>query len=275
MSAPTVIEPRRGLLDLGLAELWGHRDLFYYLIWREIKVRYKQTVVGIAWAVIQPVGMMLIFSLVFGVLLKVSTGRAELPYAIFVYTALVPWTYFTHALSQANDALVAQKDVVTRVYFPRLLLPLSAVTVPLVDLVLASGVLAVLMAVYGVPVTAAIWTLPLFVLLAVGCALGMGLWLGTLNAVYRDFRFIVPFGITLMLYLSPVIYPSDRIPERFRPLYGLNPMAGVIEGFRWALLGGEAPPMQMIVVSGVAVAALLASGVIFFRRMEGTVTDVV
>ena len=274
--ATIVIQPAQGWFDFGLKGVWDHRGLLYYLVWREIKVRYKQTLIGIAWAVIQPLGMMLIFSLVFGMLLKVEPDPKWLPYSIFVYTALVPWFYFSHSLASAANSLIEQKEVITRVFFPRLLLPLSGVVVPLIDFVIAMVILFCMMAYYDIALTGAILFLPLFMLLAVASALGFGLWLSALNAMFRDFRYIVPFALMMMLYLSPVIYPSTTIPEEFQLLYGLNPMAGVIEGFRWALLGVTEPPSQKIIwMSSAAVLAILVSGLAFFRRMEGTVADVV
>lgn len=274
--ATIVIQPAQGWFDFGLKGVWDHRGLLYYLVWREIKVRYKQTLIGIAWAVIQPLGMMLIFSLVFGELLKVKPDPLWLPYPIFVYTALVPWFYFSHSLSSAANSLIEQKEVITRVFFPRLLLPISGVVVPLIDFVIAMVILFCMMVYYDIALTGAILFLPLFMLLAVASALGFGLWLSALNAMFRDFRYIVPFALMMMLYLSPVIYPSTEVPEKFQLLYGLNPMAGVIEGFRWALLGVTEPPSQKIIwMSSAAVLAILVSGLAFFRRMEGTVTDVV
>lgn len=274
MNEPVVIRPSRGWLDLGLGEVWANRELLYYLVWREIKVRYKQTVVGAAWAVVQPLGMMLIFTVVFGKLLGVRTG--EVPYPVFAFAALVPWYYFAHAVQSATTGLVEQKEVITRVYFPRLLLPMSAVAAPLVDATISMVALAAVMAWYGIVPTAAIAWLPLFAMLAVATALAIGLWLSALNAVYRDVRFLVPFGLQALLFASPVVYPSAVIKNpTWQAIYGLNPMAGVIEGFRWSLLGTGEPPSDMIFVSAAAVAALLAGGLVFFRRMEGVVADVV
>jgi lipopolysaccharide transport system permease protein len=273
--APQLIAAARAPLGAELRELWAHRDLLYFLVWREIKIRYKQTVIGAAWAVLQPVGVMLVFWLIFGKLLDVKTGVPGLPYPLFAFAALVPWFYFSHALAGATGCMVEQKEVLTRVYFPRLLLPLAAILTPLVDFALALAVLGALMAAAGIAPTAAVLALPAFALMAVASALGLGLWLAALNAVYRDFRYVVPFGIQLLFFATPIIYPSALVPERFRPLYGLNPMAGVVEGFRWCLLGAGEPPGAMVAASAAAVGLLLIGGLAFFRRMEATVTDVV
>lgn len=274
MSESVVIRPSRGWFDLGLGELWTHRELLYYLVWREIKVRYKQTVIGAAWAVVQPLGMMLIFTVVFGKLLGVRTG--EIPYPVFALAALVPWYYFAHAVQSATTGIVEQKEVITRVYFPRLLLPLASVTAPLVDAAISMVALAAVMAWFGIAPAASIAWLPLFALLAAATALAIGLWLSALNAVYRDVRFLVPFGLQALMFASPVVYPSGVIKNpTWQALYGLNPMAGVIEGFRWSLLGSGEPPGGTIWVSAAAVVVLLFGGLVFFRRMEGVVADVV
>lgn len=274
-STEHVIRPDRGWTGLDLQEIWSHRGLLYFLVWREIKVRYKQTVIGVAWALLQPLGMMAVFTLVFGMLLDVETGREGLPYALFCFAGVVPWCYFSQALSGATHSLVEQKEILTRVYFPRLLLPLSGVVSPFLDLALGMLVLAAMMGFYGIAPTGALLVLPLLLVLAVGTALALGLWLSALNALYRDFRFIVPFGLQLMFFCSPVIYSSAEVPDSIKPIYGLNPMVGVIEGFRWALIGTLSPPTTLVWVSAGIVTVLLVSGLVFFRRVEGTIADVV
>jgi homopolymeric O-antigen transport system permease protein len=258
----------------GLKELWEYRELIYFLTWRDIKVRYKQTVLGVAWALIQPLFLMIVFSLFFGRLAGISSDGV--PYPVFVYTALLPWQLFAHALSESSNSLVTNERLLTKVYFPRLVIPISSVLGGLVDFLLAFVVLLGMLAYYGiVPEGWAILTVPLFVLLAVLTALGVGLWLSALNVQYRDVRYTITFLIQLWFFLTPVTYPASLVPERWRPLYGLNPMAGVVEGFRWALLGRAEAPGALLAASLVAVVLVLAGGLYYFRRMEAIFADVV
>jgi len=256
-----------------LKELADYRELLYFLVWREIKVRYKQTLIGAGWAVIQPLATMAVFSLFFGRLAKIPSGG--LPYPLFFYLALLPWTYFAGALTGATNSVVENQRVITKVYFPRVLLPLSAVISGLVDFAIAF-VLLIGMAVYY-RVTPGPWLgfLPLFLLLAILTAFGAGLWLAGMNALYRDVRYVVPFLVQFWLFASPVAYPSSLVPARWRALYGLNPMTGVIDGFRWAVTGENPPSAALLAVSSAAVVVMLVAGLWYFRRMEATVADVV
>ena len=267
------IAPPRGWLDIDFKELWQARELLYFFVWRDIKVRYKQTAIGAAWAVIQPFMTMVVFSLFFGKLAKMDSHG--LPYPIFYYSALLPWMYFAAALQNATSVVVEQQRVITKVYFPRLVLPLSAVVSGLLDFGISFVVFLGMMAYYRIMPSPAILLFPCFLLLAVLTALGVGLWLSALNAIYRDVRYVIPFLIQFWLFASPVAYPSSLVPQRWQWLYGLNPMAGVIEGFRWALTGHGQPPNVMLAVSGGTVLLLVASGLAFFHRMEGTIADVV
>jgi lipopolysaccharide transport system permease protein len=267
------IAPRRGWFGLDARELWAYRELLYFFVWRDIKVRYKQTAIGAAWAVLQPFLTMLVFSLFFGRLAKIPSQG--LPYPVFYYCALLPWTYFAGALQNATNVVVEQQRVITKVYFPRVVLPIAAVVSGLVDFAIAFGMLLVLMVYYHITPTAAILYLPLFLLLAVLTALGVGLWLSALNALYRDVRYIVPFLLQFWLLASPVAYPSSLVPERWRWLYGLNPMAGVIEGFRWALTGQGQPSAVLLAASLAGVIVVVLGGLIYYHTMEGTIADVV
>lgn len=269
-----IINPPAGWVHLELHELWQYRDLLYFLIWRDIKIRYKQTVIGATWAIIQPLLTMVVFTVLFGRLARVSSEG--IPYPIFAYSALVPWTYFTHALNKSIDSIVNQKALITEVYFPRLILPIAAALAGLVDFVIAFLILLILMFYYSLVPTLAIFTLPLFILLVIATSLGIGLWLAALNVEYRDISNAVPFFIQLWLFATPIAYPSNLIPEPWRAFYRLNPMAIVVEGFRWALLGGTSqPPGLILLISSVSVAGLLLGGLYFFRRKEETFADVV
>src|ERR1700719_3371196 len=240
---------------LPLAELWEYRELLYFYVWRELKVRYKQTVVGASWAVIQPLMTMLVFSLFFGRLAHIPSGG--LPYPVFYYSALLPWTYFAGALQNATNKVVDNQYVITKVYFPRLILPFSGVLSGLVDFCISFLMFVAIMIYYRIHATAAMLLLPVFLLLAVLTSLGVGLWLSDLNAIYRDARYVVPFLVQFWMFASPVAYPSSLVPAKWRPLYGLNPMAGVIEGFRWSLTGtGHSPGLLLLASS--AVVALIA-----------------
>ncbi|MBD0370033.1 MAG: ABC transporter permease [Pyrinomonadaceae bacterium] len=267
------IRPVSGWSPLGLKELWEYRELLYFLTWRDIKVRYKQTALGVAWAVIQPLFMMLVFSLFFGRLAKVPSDN--IPYPVFVFCALLPWQLFAHALTESSNSLVSNERLITKVYFPRLVIPLSAVLAGLVDFAIAFLVLIAMMFFYGITPHLAVLTLPLFILLAVLTALGVGLWLSALNVQYRDVRYTLTFLTQFWLFATPVAYPSSLIPEKWRALYGLNPMAGVVEGFRWALLGRTEPPAPMLIVSSAVTLLVLVGGLYYFKRMEESFADIV
>jgi lipopolysaccharide transport system permease protein len=272
-SAIVRIEPARNFLELRLRELWSYRELLYFLMWRDVKVRYKQTVVGVAWVVLQPLLSMGVFTIFFGRLAKLPSDG--LPYPVFYFAALVPWTYFASALQNATSVVVENQRVITKVYFPRLILPLSSVVSGLVDFSIAFVVLVLMTLGFRfTPGTAMLW-LPVFLLLAIATALGIGLWLSALNALYRDVRYVTPFLVQFWMLASPVAYPSSLVPAKWRWLYGLNPMAGVIEGFRWALTGHGQSPGALLLASAGAVVLLLMGGLLFFQRMEGTVADLV
>ena len=258
---------------LPFGELWDFRELIYFFVWRDIKIRYKQTAIGAAWAVLQPLLTMLIFSLFFGKLAHIPSEG--LPYPIFYYSALLPWMYFAASLQNATNTIVENQRVITKVYFPRLALPLSSVLSGLVDFGVSFVMFVILMIYYGIrPTMATIW-FPLFIVLAVLTALGVGLWLSALNALYRDVRYVLPFLVQFWMFASPVAYPASLVPQKWRWLYGLNPMAGVIEGVRWSLTGHSSPPGRLIFVSAAAVIILLVSGVAYFQKVETTVADVV
>ncbi len=268
-----IIKPTRGWVALNLRALWGYRELLYFLMWRDIKVRYKQTAVGIAWAIIQPLSLMVAFSVFFGRLAKVPSDG--LPYPVFTFCALIPWQLFAHSLAQASNSLVENDRLITKVYFPRLVIPLSAVLAGLVDFVIAFTILLALMIYYGISPTGALWTIPVLIFLAGVSALAVGLWLSALNVRYRDVRYTIPFITQLWFFMSPVAYPSSIVPESWRWLYALNPMVGVIEGFRWALLGKAEAPGSELIVSSAVVVILFIGGLYYFRRMERTFADVV
>ncbi len=269
----TIIQPSPGWVKLELAEIWHYRDLLFFLTWRDIKVRYQQTVLGAAWAIIQPLFSMIVFTVFFGRFAKVPSDGV--PYPLFAYTALLPWQLFAYGLTESSNSVVVNERLITKVYFPRVIVPLASVFAGLVDFAIAFVVLIGMLVWYGVKPTAAVLTLPLFVVLAVATAFGVGLWLSALNVQYRDVRHTLTFVVQLWLFASPVAYSSTLVPARWRPLYGLNPMAGVIEGFRWALLGKAAAPGFMFVVSLLVVAFVLVSGLYYYRRMEKTFADVV
>src|ERR1700758_2711936 len=272
-SAPAIvrIEPPRGWLELRLAEVWEYRELLYFFAMRDIKIRYKQTVNGVLWVVLQPLMTMGVFTIFFGRLAKLPSSG--LPYPVFYFAALVPWAYFAQALSSCTNIVVANQQVITKVYFPRLVLPLAAVCSGLLDFVIGFAVMIILTLSFGIHPPATVVLLPVFLLLAVATALGVGLWTSALNALYRDVASIVPFIVQFWMLASPVAYPSSLVPERWRWLYGLNPMAGVIDGFRWALTGHGQPPGPMMLVSAAMVLVLLIGGLIFFQRMESNVID--
>jgi len=269
----TIIRPSRGWISLNLRDLWEYRELLYFLTWRDIKVRYKQTVLGAAWAIIQPFFTMVVFSLFFGKLAKVPSD--DIPYPIFSYAALVPWTFFANGLSQSSTSLVASANLIKKVYFPRLVVPISAVISGGVDFVLAFVVLVGMMLFYGIVPTAAVVWLPLLLLLALVTSLGVGLWLTAMNVQFRDVRYAVPFLVQAWMFATPIAYPSSLLDEPWRTVYGINPMAGVVEGFRWALLGTETAPGPIVLVSALVAVVILISGAYYFRRMEKTFADVV
>ena len=267
------IRPSSGWTALKFGELWEYRELVYFLIWRDIKVRYKQTILGASWAIIQPFLTMVVFSLFFGKLAKVPSDG--LPYPIFAYAALVPWTFFANGLTSSSNSMVASANLVKKVYFPRISIPISSVMAGGVDFVLAFAVLLGMMAFFmTVPSIHIIW-LPFLMLMALAAGLGAGLWMAALNVVYRDIRYVVPFFVQLWMFATPIAYPSTLVPEQWRALYGLNPMVGVVEGFRWALLGTDTAPNIMIIPSSIVAFGMLASGVVYFRRMERHFADVV
>jgi len=273
----TIIEPSRGWASLQLRAVWEYRELLYFLVWRDIKVRYKQTVLGILWIVLQPVVSIVVFSVLFGKLLNVPSGGV--PYPIFAYAALLPWNYFASSLRKSSTSLVGSAHLITKVYFPRLIIPISGVLSGLVDFAIAFLVLIGLIVYYDVTPTPATLLLPLFLLLAMLTALGFGLWLSALNVRFRDVNYLIPFLVQVWMYLTPVIYGTTLIPERFRFLLSLNPMTGVAEGFRWALLGSQLadarPPGPLFVISIAVALLVLISGAVFFRRTERTFADII
>lgn len=269
----TRIRPIGGWFDLNLREFWAYRELIYFFVWRDLKVRYKQTFVGAAWAVLQPTATMVLFTVFFGRVLGLPTGG--LPDPVFYYASLLPWSYFQGAVTTATNTLIENQGVVTKIYFPRLIMPVSAVIPGLVDLLIASSILIVIMLIYGVTPALTSFLAPAFVLLAAGTALGVGLWLSVINAAYRDVRIVIPFVIQAWFFISPVLYPAESIPETFRWVYSLNPMTGAIEGFRWSLTGVGQAPGQTVLISAVAVVVLLVTGALYFRRREAMIADVI
>ncbi len=268
-----LIKPSTGWVPLRLRELWEYRELLYFLTWRDIKVRYKQTVLGAAWAILQPLLTMVVFSVFFGRLARIPSDG--LPYPLFAYAALVPWTFFANGLSQASNSLVASARLITKVYFPRLAIPIGAVLSGLVDFALAFLVLLGMMFFYGIKPTLAILWLPLFLLLALVTSLGVALWLSALNVQFRDVRYVLPFITQFWMLASPIAYPSSLLEPHWRMAYAVNPMVGVVEGFRWALLGVHTSPGPIVLVSWVAAIVVLVSGALYFRRMEKTFADVI
>jgi lipopolysaccharide transport system permease protein len=265
------IEPPSGLFELRLREVWAYRELLYFFVWRDVKIRYKQTAVGVLWVVLQPVLTMLIFTLFFGRLAKLAPQGIPAP--VFYFAALVPWTYFAYALQMTTNVVVDNQRLITKVYFPRLILPISSALSGLVDFAIGFVVLAIFTLAYGIrPTLAALWV-PVLLLLAFFTALGVGLWLSALNALYRDVRYVIPFLINFWMFASPVAYASSIVPQRWRWLYGLNPMAGVIDGFRWAITGQGQAPSLLLLASSAAVALVLLGGLFFFNRMETSVAD--
>ena len=267
------IEPSRGLVSLKLAELWSFRELLFFLVWRDIKVRYKQTALGVSWAVIQPLMTMVVFSIFFGKLGKMPSDG--IPYPIFSFAALVPWTLFSNGLTQATASVVASSNLVKKVYFPRLIIPTATVLAGLIDFFIAFGVLLAMMLVYGISPTANVIWLPAFVVLTVVSSLAVSVWLSALNVKYRDIKHVLPFLSQIWLFLTPIAYSASLLSEPWRTIYSLNPMVGVVEGFRWALLGAETPPGYSTLVSAVASLVILWGGALYFRRVEKGFADII
>jgi lipopolysaccharide transport system permease protein len=271
---PTIfIKPRRGLLDLDLQAVWQYRELLYFLTWRDVKVRYKQTAIGAAWAILQPLLTMVIFSIVFGQFAKIPSDG--LPYPVFAYTALLPWHLFAQAINRSGTSLVQSANLITKVYFPRLIIPIAATLGPLVDFAIAFVLLLGMMVGFGIVPTWGVLVLPFFILLALLTALAVCLFISVLNVKYRDVGHAIPFLVQFWMYASPVAYPVSVVPQQWQLLYSLNPMVGVIEGFRWALLGKASPDFMVMTVSTIVVLFLLFSGIVYFRRMERTFADVI
>ncbi len=266
-----VLRPRHGWQQLGLKDLWQYRELLYFLCWRDIKVRYKQTALGVAWAIVQPLMTMVLFSLFFGRLAKMPSDG--IPYPLFVFTALVPWMFFSNGITQSSGSLVENASLLKKVYFPRLAVPIASIIAGVVDFFCSFVVLILLMLYYGVVPSWSVLTLPFFLALACTASLGIGLWLSALNVQFRDVRYVIPFLTQLWLFATPIAYPSSLLSEPLRSLYGLNPMVGVVEGFRWALLGTETSPGPMVLVSALVSVLVLVSGAFYFRRMEVTFSD--
>ncbi len=268
-----LLRPSRGWIPLNLRELWAFRELIYFLTWRDIKVRYKQTVLGAAWAILQPLINMVVLSFIFGNLARLSTDN--IPRPIFTFTALLPWGLFSKALADAGRSMLANRSMITKVYFPRLIIPLSSVLGGLVDFVIQFAILLGMMLYFRITPTSAVWSLPFFVLLSMATAFGFGLWLSALNVLYRDVGYILPFLTQIWMLVTPVAYSAKVVPAEYQFLYALNPMVGVVEGFRWALLGARPPDSLTLAVSTVISVLVLISGMYYFRRMERTFADMV
>jgi lipopolysaccharide transport system permease protein len=269
----THIQPPGRWTTPGVRVFWQYRELLFFLVWRDIKVRYKQTLLGVAWAVIQPFMTMLVFSIFFGALAGLPSDG--IPYPLFTYTALLPWQLFAFALTESSNSLVNNQRLIAKIYFPRLVIPVSAALSGLVDFCIAFVVLLAMMLFYGTPLTSRILILPLLVLLAIISALSLGLWLAALNVKYRDVRYVIPFIVQLGFFLTPIAYSASLVPPALRPLYALNPMVGVVEGFRWALLGTTAPAGLLILVSAFVASFLLLGGLLYFRHLEDTFADLI
>jgi len=266
-----LIKPTNGWAALNLRDVWLYRELIFFMTWRDLKVRYKQTFLGVGWAILQPFLTMVVFSIFFGNLAQVPSDGV--PYPIFSYTALIPWTLFSKALQDASRSLVSNSHMITTIYFPRMILPMSSVLAGVVDFLIAFIVLLGMMFYFKITPTAKVWTLPLFLLLAIITAIAVGLWLSALNVLYRDINYVLPFLTQFWMYLTPIAYPSSMVPEQWRVVYALNPMTGVVEGFRWALLGAGQPPGVMTLVSAGVAVVLLVSGMFYFKRMERLFAD--
>jgi lipopolysaccharide transport system permease protein len=269
----TLIKPTRGWAGLRLAELWSYRELIGFLVWRDLKVRYRQTLFGVAWVLLQPLALMVVFSLFLGEFLKVNTG--DVPYPVFVFSALVPWTLFSQSLTASSSSLVANAGLLGKIYFPRLLLPVSAVGSYLLDFIISSGLLVGLILIYGLTPSVAILIAPLLAILAVLAALGVGILLSAVNVRYRDVQSGVPLLVQLWLFASPIAYPVSLVPEKYHEIYAINPMVSVLQAFRWATIGTEPPTIAMIAVSTVTASVLFTFGLAYFRRTERTFADVI
>ena len=267
-----IIENRSGLFDIDWSALWEYRELLYALVWRDIKVRYKQTAIGVAWVALQPLVTMLLFTAIFGYMAKMPSDGVWYP--VFVLSALLPWTYFAQAITRAGESVVVNGRLVGKIYFPRLLLPLAMIVTPLIDFVLSMVLLFGLLIYAGIPLTWKVSTLPAFILLAMLTALGVSLFTSAMNVKYRDVGHAIPFVIQIWMFASPIVYPVSLVPEQWRWLYGLNPMAGVIEGFRWALLGRTAPDPVVMAESIVALLIVLIAGTVYFKKMERQFADI-
>ncbi|OGO18634.1 MAG: phosphate ABC transporter permease [Chloroflexi bacterium RBG_16_48_8] len=269
----TIIRPSRGWKGIDFKELWRYRELLYFLIWRDIKVRYKQSLLGAAWAIIQPLLTMIIFTIFFGQWAGIPTD--EVPQPVFYFAGILPWQFFQSGVSKSGISLVASRNLITKIYFPRIAVPIAPIIAGLLDFGLAFLILIVMMFFYGIVPTSTLWTLPLFLFLALLTAVGVGIWLAGLNVAYRDVGYVIPFLLQVWFFLSPIVYSSTIVPESLRPYYGLNPMVGVVQGFRWAIFGVGKPNLTDLCASiGVAI-FLLVSGVFYFKRMERTFADVV
>lgn len=268
-----ILKPSQGWGSLNLREIWLYRELVYFLTWRDLKVRYKQTALGAGWAILQPVLSMVVFSIFFGGLLNVPSEGV--PYPIFSYAALLPWGVFAKALNDTGRSLVSNRAMLTKIYFPRMVIPLASVFSSIADFLIAFVVMLVLMFYYQMAPTSNVWTLPLFLLLAVITALGVGLWLSAMNVLYRDIGYMIPYITQLWFYLTPIVYPASKVPEQWQFIYALNPMVGVVEGFRWALLGTTGAPNPLVFVSAFIALVIFITGMFYFRRMERTFADMV
>ncbi len=268
-----IIQPRRGLFQLELGSIWHYREMLYFLVWRDVLLRFKQTAVGVAWVILQPLITMIIFTMIFSKLAKLPSDGV--PYPVFAFAALLPWTFFAQALARGSSSVVQNSNLITKIYFPRLLIPIAASLAPIVDLVFSFLFLLVLMGWYRITPTLGIVALPLFIVLAIATALAVGLWSAAINVRYRDIANIIPFLCQVWMYASPVAYPVSMVPEKWRLLYSLNPMVGVIEGFRWALLGRKSPDFMLMAVSAAVVLVLLVGGIVYFKKMEQTFADVI
>ncbi len=272
-SPPLILRPSSGWSNLNLRDIWAYRELIYFLTWRDLKVRYKQTALGAAWAILQPFLQMIVFTLLFGKLAQLDSEGV--PYPIFSYSALLPWGLFSKAISDAGRSLVLNRSMITKVYFPRLVVPISSVLGGVVDFLIAFTVLIGLMIYYGIRPTAAVWTLPLFLLLALVTALGVGLWLSALHVIFRDVGYVLPFLTQFWFFITPIIYSANEVPPGWQLVYALNPMVGVVQGFRWALLGTTTAPGPVLAVSTGIALLVLAGGMLYFRRMERVFADMV
>jgi lipopolysaccharide transport system permease protein len=268
-----VIKPRTGLLDLDLKAVWRHRELLFFLVWRELKVRYSQAALGAAWAIVQPLFTVMVFTAIFGVFARIPSDGV--PYAVFAFAGVLPWTYFAEATRRSALGLVGDSELVRKIYFPRLIIPLSNVIAPLVDFAVALVVFLVVMAWYGIWPTSQIAFVPILLLMTTGLSLAMGLWLGPVNVRFRDITHTLPFLLQVWMFATPIVYPLSMVPERWRDLYSLNPMVGIIDGFRWALLGKGTPDLFALGVAAVVIVCGLAGGLVFFRRAERSFADVI